>query len=205
MSSSLVNVMAAGSVTRREKCAENVQGSPAPVGFLSRLPTPAKIRRVFPPAGRAQPGNGGLRLGRRGVRRADGTPTVPARTTRYPSGSRTQISCWRALGLVCTSRTTVAPAARTCATVCAKSATSNHSRKPFPQRLVGIGKRTVVILDVDVVQLQDDLAVRDDLLVLVAAVAALGGEYLLVEAARRRDVADDQHRRGQIREVTVRV
>ena len=35
------------------------------------------------------------------------------------------------------------------------------------QWLVGIRKATVVILDVDVVQLQDDLAVRDDLLVLV--------------------------------------
>jgi hypothetical protein len=52
----------------------------------------------------------------------------------------------------------------------------------------------VVVLDVDVVQLQHDLAVADDLLVLVAAVAALSGEYLLVEATGRGDVADDQHR-----------
>jgi hypothetical protein len=62
------------------------------------------------------------------------------------------------------------------------------------QWLIGIGQTTVMIRDVKSVELQQDLAVADDLLVLVAAVAALGGEYLLVEAARRRHVAHDHHR-----------
>jgi hypothetical protein len=62
------------------------------------------------------------------------------------------------------------------------------------QRLIGIGETAVVVLDVGGVQLQQDLAVADDLLVLLAAVAALGAEYLLVEAAGRGDVADDQQR-----------
>jgi hypothetical protein len=51
-----------------------------------------------------------------------------------------------------------------------------------------------MIFDIDPVELQQDLAVRDDLLVLVAAVAALGAEHLQVEPARRRDVAHDDHR-----------
>jgi hypothetical protein len=62
------------------------------------------------------------------------------------------------------------------------------------QWLIGIGQTAVMIRDVKSVELQQDLAVADDLLVLVAAVAALGGEYLLVEAARRRHVADDHYR-----------
>jgi SAM-dependent methyltransferase len=45
-----------------------------------------------------------------------------------------------------------------------------------------------------VVELQQDLAVAHDLLVLIAAVAALSREHALVEAAGRRDVADDHHR-----------
>ncbi|HUF00806.1 MAG TPA: hypothetical protein VMN35_00135 [Gaiellaceae bacterium] len=63
-----------------------------------------------------------------------------------------------------------------------------------PRRLGAVRERTVVILDVDRVQLQHDLTVADDLLVFAAAVAALRTEQLLAEAAGRRDVPDDEHR-----------
>jgi hypothetical protein len=52
----------------------------------------------------------------------------------------------------------------------------------------------VMVLDVDTVELEQDLAVADDLLVLVAPVAAFGAEDLLVEAARRGDVPNDDER-----------
>ena len=70
---------------------------------------------------------------------------------------------------------------RTRSAAASKSATSNQ-QDAVPERLVGIGQRAVMILDVDPVELQQDLAVADDLLVLVAAVAALGVQHALVEA-----------------------
>ena len=51
---------------------------------------------------------------------------------------------------------------------------------------VGRRERSVVILDVDVVDLQDDLALADDLLVLLASVSAVRAQQRRVEAARRR-------------------
>jgi hypothetical protein len=63
-----------------------------------------------------------------------------------------------------------------------------------PERLVAIREAPVVILDLDVMELQDDLAVLDDLLVLVPAVAALGTEHPEVEPPRGGDVPDDHHR-----------
>jgi len=52
-------------------------------------------------------------------------------------------------------------------------------------------ERAVVILYVDVVQLQDELPATDELLILLAAVGALGPEDLGVELARCPDVAND--------------
>jgi hypothetical protein len=55
-------------------------------------------------------------------------------------------------------------------------------------------ERAVMVHDVEAVDLQHDLAVLDDLLVLVAAVPILGVEEPGVEAAGCRDVADDDQR-----------
>ena len=51
-----------------------------------------------------------------------------------------------------------------------------------------------MILDGDVVELEDELAVDDDLLVLLASMAAFGAQELGVEATRRRHVVDDDER-----------
>src|SRR5581483_330662 len=56
----------------------------------------------------------------------------PARTTRYPSGSRSQISCCPAFGLTWTSRSMTAPIAFTRVAAASKSETSNHSSVPLP-------------------------------------------------------------------------
>jgi len=62
------------------------------------------------------------------------------------------------------------------------------------ERSLSVCQAPVVILNLGVVELEQDLAVPDDLLVLVAAVTAVGAEDLLVEAARRGHVAHDEQR-----------
>ena len=58
------------------------------------------------------------------------------------------------------------------ATAASKSLTSNHSATPLPIGSRWIGQVAVVVGDVGAVQLQNQFAVDDDLLVLVTAVAA---------------------------------
>jgi hypothetical protein len=66
--------------------------------------------------------------------------------------------------------------------------------------LAAVGQRAVVILGLEGVQLQQDLAVAHDLLVRLASVTAIGVEDAGVEAARRGDVADnDEGLRPQLR------
>ena len=52
----------------------------------------------------------------------------------------------------------------------------------------------MVVLDVDVMQLQHELAVADELFVVLAAVGTLGAEDLGIEPARGRDVMNGDHR-----------
>jgi hypothetical protein len=54
------------------------------------------------------------------------------------------------------------PVARTPSTAASKAATSNQSRTPFPERLLGIGQGAGVVLDLDRVELEEDLAVAHD-------------------------------------------
>jgi hypothetical protein len=62
------------------------------------------------------------------------------------------------------------------------------------ERLDGVREAAMVILDLEVVELQQDLAVPDDLLVLVPAMAALRAEHRQVEPPRGVDIADDDQR-----------
>jgi hypothetical protein len=54
----------------------------------------------------------------------------------------------------------------------------------------------MVILGLEGVELEEDLAVADDLLVRLTSVTAGGAEHLLVEAARGGHVPDDDERLG---------
>ena len=55
-------------------------------------------------------------------------------------------------------------------------------------------ERAMVIFDVETMELEEDLALVDDLLVLVASVPTLGTQQLDVKTARRWDVADGDER-----------
>jgi hypothetical protein len=52
----------------------------------------------------------------------------------------------------------------------------------------------MMILYLEAVELEQYLAVRDDLVVVVAPVTALRAEHPLIEATGRGDVANDHHR-----------
>ncbi len=87
-----------------------------------------------------------------------------------------------------------APSPRARSTAASKSATSNQEEDAVAERDVWGSQRAVVVFDCNVVELEDELAVDDDLLVFLASMAAFGTQELRVEATGSRYVADDDER-----------
>lgn len=67
-------------------------------------------------------------------------------------------------------------------------------RHPVTERLAGIANRAVMMLGLELMQLQDEIAIDQQLLVLAAAVTPFGAKRCLIPAAGGLDVSDSDHR-----------